>query len=73
MPGHYDNIFVIMSITRHAAVARGEIGDIVATGTPPGVGMGRKPELISLRSSDVVSLGIERFGGQWQPIIDTAE
>ena len=36
-------------------------GDIIATGTPPGVGMGRKPPQF-LRAGDVVTLGIEGLG-----------
>ena len=35
--------------------------------------MGMKPELISLGSGDVITLGIERLGGQRQPIVDTVE
>ena len=38
-------------------------GDIIATGTPPGVGMGRKPPQF-LEPGDVVTLGIEGLGEQ---------
>ncbi len=38
-------------------------GDIIATGTPPGVGMGRKPQQF-LKPGDVVTLGIEGLGEQ---------
>lgn len=38
-------------------------GDIIATGTPPGVGMGRKPQQF-LEPGDVVTLGIEGLGEQ---------
>jgi len=38
-------------------------GDIIATGTPPGVGMGRKPQQF-LKAGDVVTLGIEGLGEQ---------
>jgi 2,4-didehydro-3-deoxy-L-rhamnonate hydrolase len=44
-------------------------GDIVTTGTPPGVGMGRKPEPRFLRAGDVVTLGIDRLGSQRQDVI----
>ena len=37
-------------------------GDIISTGTPPGVGMGQKPEAVYLRPGDVVELGIEGLG-----------
>lgn len=43
-------------------------GDIIATGTPPGVGMGIKPEPVWLQPGDVVSLGIEGLGEQSQRI-----
>jgi len=41
-------------------------GDIITTGTPPGVGMGKKPEPRYLSSGDVVRLGIEKLGEQQQ-------
>jgi 2-keto-4-pentenoate hydratase/2-oxohepta-3-ene-1,7-dioic acid hydratase in catechol pathway len=50
-----------------------EPGDIITTGTPPGVGMGQKPEPWYLKAGDVVTLGIEKLGEQrqdfvaWQP------
>ena len=40
-------------------------GDIIATGTPPGVGMGMKPSLY-LKVGDVMKLGIEGLGEQTQ-------
>ena len=43
-------------------------GDIIATGTPPGVGMGMKPSLY-LKSGDVMRLGIEGLGEQSQTCI----
>ena len=44
-------------------------GDIIATGTPPGVGMGKKPEAIFLRAGQVMKLGIEGLGEQEQKTI----
>jgi 2,4-didehydro-3-deoxy-L-rhamnonate hydrolase len=41
-------------------------GDIIATGTPPGVGMGKKPAAIYLKPGDVMTLGIEGLGRQRQ-------
>lgn len=38
-------------------------GDIITTGTPPGVGMGMKPPVF-LNEGDVIELGIERLGSQ---------
>jgi 2-keto-4-pentenoate hydratase/2-oxohepta-3-ene-1,7-dioic acid hydratase in catechol pathway len=42
-----------------------EPGDVISTGTPPGVGMGMKPP-VYLRPGDVVELGIEGLGEQRQ-------
>jgi 2-keto-4-pentenoate hydratase/2-oxohepta-3-ene-1,7-dioic acid hydratase in catechol pathway len=46
-----------------------EPGDIITTGTPPGVGMGQKPEPIFLKSGDTVRLGIEKLGEQRQEFL----
>ncbi|MEP9380713.1 fumarylacetoacetate hydrolase family protein [Aquabacter sp. CN5-332] len=43
-------------------------GDIIATGTPPGVGMGIKPEPVWLKPGDVVELGIAGLGHQRQQV-----
>lgn len=43
-------------------------GDVISTGTPPGVGMGQKPPRY-LRAGDVVELGIEGLGQQRQDVI----
>ena len=40
-------------------------GDIISTGTPPGVGLGQKPNLF-LKAGDVITLGIEGLGEQRQ-------
>jgi 2-keto-4-pentenoate hydratase/2-oxohepta-3-ene-1,7-dioic acid hydratase in catechol pathway len=42
-------------------------GDIISTGTPPGVGMGMKPQRF-LRAGDVIELGIEGLGTQKQNV-----
>ena len=44
-------------------------GDVISTGTPPGVGMGMKPPKY-LRAGDVVELGIEGLGTQKQNVIN---
>jgi len=41
-------------------------GDVITTGTPPGVGMGIKPEPVFLAAGDVMELGIEKLGSQRQ-------
>jgi 2,4-didehydro-3-deoxy-L-rhamnonate hydrolase len=41
-------------------------GDVISTGTPPGVGLGFKPEPLFLKAGDVVELGVEGLGEQRQ-------
>ncbi len=45
-----------------------QAGDIISTGTPPGVGMGMKPPQY-LKAGDVVTLGIEGLGDQRQEVV----
>jgi 2-keto-4-pentenoate hydratase/2-oxohepta-3-ene-1,7-dioic acid hydratase in catechol pathway len=47
-------------------------GDVISTGTPPGVGMGQKPPQY-LRSGDVVELGIDGLGSQRQDVMADPE
>ena len=44
-------------------------GDVITTGTPPGVGMGMKPEPQYLKAGDVVTLGIQGLGEQKQKVV----
>jgi 2-keto-4-pentenoate hydratase/2-oxohepta-3-ene-1,7-dioic acid hydratase in catechol pathway len=44
-------------------------GDVITTGTPPGVGLGQKPEPWYLKAGDVVELGIEKLGEQRQEFV----
>ncbi|MEP4889919.1 MAG: fumarylacetoacetate hydrolase family protein [Aliiglaciecola sp.] len=44
-------------------------GDIISTGTPPGVGLGQKPP-VYLNAGDKITLGIERLGTQQQVVVD---
>ncbi|KRA98327.1 hypothetical protein ASD83_14995 [Devosia sp. Root685] len=43
-------------------------GDVITTGTPPGVGMGIKPEPVWLKAGNVMHLGIEGLGEQKQNV-----
>jgi 2-keto-4-pentenoate hydratase/2-oxohepta-3-ene-1,7-dioic acid hydratase in catechol pathway len=45
-----------------------EPGDVVTTGTPPGVGMGMKPP-VWLKPGDVIELGIDKLGRQRQSVV----
>jgi len=44
-------------------------GDIIATGTPPGVGLGVKPHPVFLKPGDVLTLSIQGLGEQKQKIV----
>ena len=46
-------------------------GDVITTGTPPGVGLGMKPPLY-LKKGDVMTLGIEGLGEQHQLVVPFA-
>jgi 2,4-didehydro-3-deoxy-L-rhamnonate hydrolase len=54
--------FLVSYISMYMAL---EPGDVITTGTPPGVGMGKKPPQY-LQPGDQVTLGIERLGSQSQ-------
>ena len=43
-------------------------GDLITTGTPPGVGMGVKPNPVFLKPGDVMRLGIDKLGEQQQAV-----
>jgi 2-keto-4-pentenoate hydratase/2-oxohepta-3-ene-1,7-dioic acid hydratase in catechol pathway len=45
-------------------------GDIISTGTPPGVGLGMKPPVF-LKEGDVMELGIDKLGSQKQTVYRT--
>ena len=44
-------------------------GDLLITGTPPGVGEGKKPQSIYLKAGDVMELAIDRLGTQRQQVV----
>ena len=45
-------------------------GDVISTGTPPGVGLGQKPP-VYLKGGEVMRLGIEGLGEQTQRVVRT--
>ena len=53
-----------------AAPARFEAGDVVTTGTPPGVALGQKPTPTFLKVGDVMQLHIQRLGEQKSKIVE---
>ncbi len=63
-------IFSVAKIVSHVSQYMTLLpGDIITTGTPPGVGMGKKPEPIWLNPGDVVTLGIQGLGEQRQRVV----
>jgi len=63
-------IFTVAEIIEHLShLFTLEPGDVIATGTPPGVGMGIKPKPKFLKAGDVMELSIEGLGSQKQKVI----
>jgi len=60
------NVVQIVSYVSHFITLHP--GDIIATGTPPGVGAGKKPTPIWLKPGDVMTLGIAGLGEQKQNV-----
>jgi 2-keto-4-pentenoate hydratase/2-oxohepta-3-ene-1,7-dioic acid hydratase in catechol pathway len=46
-----------------------QTGDVISTGTPPGVGLGQKPNPVYLREGQIVRLGISGLGEQRQRMV----
>jgi ureidoglycolate lyase len=66
-------IFTVAEIVAYCSqFTRLEPGDIITTGTPPGVGLGQKPEPWYLKPGDEVRLGIDRLGEQRQTCVASA-
>lgn len=62
-------IFTVAQIISHLSqLMTLQPGDVIATGTPPGVGMGIKPEPVYLKPGDVVDAAIEGLGAQRQRV-----
>ena len=60
----FDPYFIVHYLSQFLVL---EPGDLINTGTPPGVGMGHDPQ-IWLQAGDVVELGIERLGSGRQRV-----
>ncbi len=62
-------IFTVAEIIEHlSGLFTLHPGDVISTGTPPGVGMGMKPEPLYLKEGDVMELEIEGLGRQRQTV-----
>ncbi|MEM9046789.1 MAG: fumarylacetoacetate hydrolase family protein [Pseudomonadota bacterium] len=58
--------FVVSYISRFMSL---QPGDVIPTGTPPGVGMGMRPQVF-LKNGDVMELGIQGLGEQRLPVVE---
>ncbi|UWQ16448.1 fumarylacetoacetate hydrolase family protein [Jannaschia sp. M317] len=66
-------IFTVAQIISHLSqLMTLHPGDVISTGTPPGVGMGMKPEPVFLKAGDVMELEIEGLGRQRQEVTEDA-
>ena len=61
----FDPYFVVYYLSQFLVL---EPGDLIDTGTPPGVGMGMQPP-VWLKAGDVMELGIEGLGSQRQTVV----
>lgn len=62
---HFDVATVISHLSQFMSL---QPGDVISTGTPPGVGMGQKPETY-LKPGDTMELGIAGLGVQVQKVV----
>jgi len=60
--------FLVSYISRFMSL---QSGDVISTGTPPGIGMGQKPSPVYLRPGNRIRLGIDGLGEQHQLVIVT--
>lgn len=64
-------IFTVAQIIAHLSeLMTLHPGDVISTGTPPGVGLGMKPEPVFLKPGDVMELGIDGLGKQRQDVVE---
>jgi 2-keto-4-pentenoate hydratase/2-oxohepta-3-ene-1,7-dioic acid hydratase in catechol pathway len=61
----FDPYFVVHYLSQFLVL---EPGDLIDTGTPPGVGMGMRPQ-VWLKAGDVMEVGIEALGSQRQTVV----
>lgn len=62
---HFDVATVISHLSQFMSL---QPGDVITTGTPPGVGMGQSPE-VYLKPGDKIELGIAGLGVQTQRVV----
>ncbi len=64
----FDPVFLVSYISQFMSL---HPGDVITTGTPPGVGLGQKPP-VYLQPGDRIKLGIEGLGEQSQIVVEAA-
>ena len=57
--------FIVAYLSKYMSL---QAGDIITTGTPPGVGMGMKPQVF-LKAGDTLTLSIEHLGKQKSKVV----
>ena len=62
----FDPAFIVSYLSQFMSL---QPGDVISTGTPPGVGLGQTPP-VYLKDGDTVTLGIEGLGVQQQVVVD---
>jgi 2,4-diketo-3-deoxy-L-fuconate hydrolase len=62
---HYKIPFLLSYVSQFMTLLP---GDIISTGTPPGVGMGMDPQ-VYLKAGDLVELGIDQLGESAQKVV----
>ncbi|MCV6604521.1 MAG: fumarylacetoacetate hydrolase family protein, partial [Porticoccaceae bacterium] len=61
----FNPAFIVSFLSQYMSL---QPGDVISTGTPPGVGLGQKPP-VYLQPGDVIELGIEGLGSQKQTVV----
>ena len=61
----FDPVFIVAYLSKFMSL---QPGDVISTGTPPGVGLGQKPP-VYLNAGDVMELGIDGLGVQRQTVV----
>ena len=61
----FDPVFIVAYLSKFMSL---QPGDVISTGTPPGVGLGQKPP-VYLNVGDVMELGIDGLGAQRQNVV----
>ena len=64
----FNPAFIVSYLSQYMSL---QPGDVISTGTPPGVGLGQKPP-VYLKPGDTIALGIDGLGSQHQSVVASA-